>query len=200
MAKPPLPIVHAAVSCLRQLTDLFRQRRQELAAGVGLSEQQWAVLDEIANEDFMPSMFARQRDSSAAAVSKILRQLQDKALVVASVSESDARQRNYELTESGRGTLGRVRAERQRAIDEVWCSFDRERLQSFTDLGNELIERLERHSRQTVARRESEPPRAMAADAGEAAATSPEQIHPTSSRPARRGQRDNGTNPVRQGV
>jgi DNA-binding MarR family transcriptional regulator len=200
VTKPSLPVVHAAVSCLRQLTDIFRQRRQELAAGVGLSEQQWAVLDEIANEDFMPSMFARQRDSSAAAVSKILRQLQDKALVVASVSESDARQRNYELTESGRDTLDRVRAERQRAIDEVWCSFDRERLQAFTELGNQLIERLERHSRLNVARRESEPPAAIPAVAEHVVVGPSDPIPPTSSSPARRGQKDNGTDPVRQGV
>ena len=65
MAKSPsLAEVHGAVECLGRLTEIFRQRRQELASSVGLTEQQWSVLDEIEQADFMPSMFARQRESS----------------------------------------------------------------------------------------------------------------------------------------
>ena len=106
MAKPPALVdVHDAVECLGRLTEVFRQRRQQLAASVGLTEQQWSVLDEIEQADFMPSMFARQRESSPAAVSKILRQLQDKELVVVSLSSSDGRQRNYELSAEGKRAL-----------------------------------------------------------------------------------------------
>src|SRR5688572_23870959 len=106
MAKPAqVPDVHAAVDCLGRLTEMFRQRRQQLAASVGLTEQQWSVLDEIEQADFMPSMFARRRESSAAAVSKILRQLLDKELVVVSLKEGDGRQRNYELSPQGKRTL-----------------------------------------------------------------------------------------------
>ena len=48
MAKPPsVGDVHAAVECLGRLTEIFRQRRQQLATDVGLTEQQWSVLDEI---------------------------------------------------------------------------------------------------------------------------------------------------------
>ena len=71
--------VHRAIECLQQLTAAFGQRRQQLAADVGLTEGQWAVLEEIATEHFMPSMFARARESSAAAVSKTLRQLSEKS-------------------------------------------------------------------------------------------------------------------------
>src|SRR6187402_3093821 len=110
MAKSPsLAEVHGAVECLGRLTEIFRQRRQELASSVGLTEQQWSVLDEIEQADFMPSMFARQRESSPAAVSKILRQLQDKELVVVSLNSSDGRQRNYELSARGKSTLERLR-------------------------------------------------------------------------------------------
>jgi DNA-binding MarR family transcriptional regulator len=147
MIKPPaLGDVHGAVECLGRLTEVFRQRRQELAASVGLTEQQWSVLDEIEQADFMPSMFARRRESSPAAVSKILRQLQDKELVVVSLSSSDGRQRNYELSAEGKRALERLRERRQHAITEVWLKFDAASLGAFTRFGNELIERLERYS------------------------------------------------------
>src|SRR5688572_17501240 len=136
--------VHAAVDCLGRLTEVFRQRRLELAASVGLTEQQWSVLDEIQHEDFMPSMFARRRESSPAAVSKILRQLLDKELIVVSLSSGDGRQRNYELSPLGKRTLERLREQRQHAISAVWLEFDPDQVGAFTRFGNELIERLER--------------------------------------------------------
>jgi DNA-binding MarR family transcriptional regulator len=144
---PSVSEVHDAVDCLGRLTEVFRQRRQQLAASVGLTEQQWSVLDEIEQEDFMPSMFARRRESSAAAVSKILRQLQDKELVVVSLNSNDGRQRNYEVSARGKRVLERLRELRQHAISEVWLDFDAERLLGFTRFGNELIERLERYSK-----------------------------------------------------
>ena len=144
---PALTEVHEAVACLGRLAEVFRQRRLELAASVGLTEQQWSVLDEIEQADFMPSMFARQRESSAAAVSKILRQLQDKELVIASLSESDGRQRHYGLSALGKRTLERLRELRQHAIGEVWLEFTADELVAFTRFGNRLIERLERYSK-----------------------------------------------------
>ncbi len=144
---PSVAEIHDAVDCLGRLTEVFRQRRLELAASVGLTEQQWSVLDEIEQADFMPSMFARRRDSSAASVSKILRQLQDKELVVVSLSSSDGRQRNYELSPLGSRTLERLRERRQHAISAVWLEFKTDEVAAFTQFGNELIERLERYSR-----------------------------------------------------
>ena len=49
---------------------------------MGITIEQWRVLEEISTDHFIPSMFARSRDSSAAAVSKILRQLLDGVLVL----------------------------------------------------------------------------------------------------------------------
>lgn len=138
--------IHAAIECLRRLTDAFRQRRQQLAAQVGLTEQQWSVLEEISTEHFMPSMFAKQRDSTAAAVSKILRQLADKGLIVVSLSAADGRQRNYDLTESGRRTLARLRAERERAIAGVWRKLPATDVREFTRFGTLLTERLEAYA------------------------------------------------------
>jgi DNA-binding MarR family transcriptional regulator len=195
MANPAsLPDVHAAVACLGRLTELFRQRRQQLAASVGLTEQQWSVLDEIENEHFMPSMFARRRESSAAAVSKILRQLQDKELVVVSLSTSDGRQRNYELSPLGKRALDRLRAHRQHAISEVWLELDATELAAFTRFGNELTERLERYSDEHDFN---------ALEDGE---SSPPDNTPTGNRPsdkaspaAQRGS-GNGKDTLRQGV
>lgn len=78
--------VYASVACLQRLATAFQRRREQLARLVALSEQQWAVLEEISTEHFVPSMFARTRASSAAAVSKTLRQLLNKELVSVSLS------------------------------------------------------------------------------------------------------------------
>ena len=137
---------HAAIECLGRLAGLYQERREQLAESVMLTDQQWGVLEEIATEHFMPSLFARRRDSSPAAVSKILRQVVDKGLVVATIAKGDARQRNYALTPKGRRTLDRLRESREAAIREVWLTLDGEGMRAFTSFGTELIERLERYA------------------------------------------------------
>ena len=112
--------VHAAIAQLQRLTDLFRQRRGQLAHEAGLTEQQWHVLEEIATEHFMPSLFARHRRRTPAAVSRVIRTLLDRKLVSVSVSPSDGRQRTYVLTPRGAKLLDGLRASRRRAIDTVW--------------------------------------------------------------------------------
>ena len=94
--------VHGAIACLQRLAGLLAERRAQIARSVELTEQQWAVLEEISTEHFMPSLFAKQRESSAAAVSKILRQLLAKGLVSVQLGEEDGRQRRYELTAKGK--------------------------------------------------------------------------------------------------
>ena len=153
--------IHEAIACLGRLTEVYSQRRQSLAEQVGLTEQQWSVLDEIESEGFMPSLFARRRESSAAAVSKILRQLQDKELVVVSVRANDGRQRHYELSPLGKQAMARLRELRQDAIAAVWERLDAGHLRAFTSFGNELLEKLERYSKERdqaspVARRGSD--------------------------------------------
>ena len=96
----------------------------------------------------MPSMFAKSRASSPAAVSKTLRQLGDKGLISASVSKADGRQRDYGLTAKGRRTMEKLRVRREAAISGVWCQFDARQLERFTRFGNELTERLEEYARQ----------------------------------------------------
>jgi DNA-binding MarR family transcriptional regulator len=137
---------HAAIECLGRLTELYGERRQQLAQSVGLTEQQWGVLEEIATEHFMPSLFARRRDSSAAAVSKILRQLVDKGLVVGAIAKGDARQRTFSLTARGRRVMEKLRESRKDAIREVWLTLDRDGVLAFTAFGTELIARLERYA------------------------------------------------------
>jgi DNA-binding MarR family transcriptional regulator len=140
--------VHAAIACLQRLTEVFQQRRVQLAMSVGLSEQQWAVLEQVSSEHFMPSMFARSRESSAAAVSKILRQLVDKGHITARVDATDARQRRYELTALGRRTMSTLRRNRQKAIESVWMPLAIEDLEPFTEFGTRLIESLEKYTKQ----------------------------------------------------
>ena len=134
--------IHAAISCLQQLSDAFSERRRQLAQSVDLTDHQWGVLEEISTEHFMPSMFARQRESSAAAVSKTLRQLIDKGLVHVTLSPRDGRQRKYQLTARGQAVMNELRKERADAILAIWTSFSEEQLEAFTEFGNRLIEAL----------------------------------------------------------
>lgn len=142
----PTTLAHDAIAHLQRLTDLFQARRAALALDAGLTEQQWAVLERIATEHFMPSLFARHRDSSAAAVSRLIRQLLDKRLVSASAREHDGRQRQYVLTAKGRRTLDALRADRQSAIDAIWTSLDPKALATFVTVSAELIRRIERYA------------------------------------------------------
>ena len=134
--------IHAAIACLQRLTDLFAERRQQLARSVDLSDQQWAVLEEISSEHFMPSLFAKQRESSAAAVSKILRQLLGKDLVSVRLGARDGRQRRYQLTAKGKRCIEGLRRERETAIRAVWNGFDSGDLDAFTHFGTRLAQRL----------------------------------------------------------
>src|SRR5262249_21576358 len=143
MPATPIPVVHDAIANLQRLTELFQARRAALATEAGLTEQQWEVLERIATEHFMPSMFARRRDSSAAAVSRLIRQLLDKRLVSASAREHDGRQRQYVLTAKGRRTLETLRTSRQAAIDAIWTTLDHRALTAFARVRAELIRRIE---------------------------------------------------------
>ncbi len=146
VGKPPAATqVHAAIACLRRMTEAFARRRQQLALSVGLSEGQWGVLEEIATRHFMPSMFARTRSSSAAAVSKTLRQLLDKSLVSVGLSKSDGRQRAYVLTAKGQHVLRTLRDEREMAIEEIWLTLDGDQMRNFVSFGNQLCNRLEHY-------------------------------------------------------
>lgn len=137
---------HAAIEVLGRLSELYRERREQLAFSVELTSQQWGALEEIATEHFMPSLFARRRESSAAAVSKILRQLMDKGFVVASIGKGDARQRTYSLTQKGRRVMDTLRKTREAAIRDVWLALPGGGLRGFTELGTELIQRLEAYA------------------------------------------------------
>ena len=135
--------VGTAIESLQRLTEAFVLRREQLARSVGLTETQWRVIEEISTEHFMPSMFARRRERSSAAVSKILRQLLDRDLIRATIGKEDARQREYSLTASGKRLVTRLRRERTRAIEVVWNDLPRADLNRFAVLSRELALRLE---------------------------------------------------------
>jgi DNA-binding MarR family transcriptional regulator len=168
-ARADIETVHRSIAQLQRLADLFQQRRHQLARRAGLSEQQWRVLEEISTEHFIPSLFARSRESSAAAVSKVLRLLLDKDLVRVSVSASDGRQRQYELSPKGQRTIERLRRDRERAIEAIWSDLPAEQLQCFNRVGSELIARIERYAAREHARDGRKP---------RAARTSPQPADP----------------------
>lgn len=152
--KPDEPL-REALAALQRLADAFARRRGQLARGADLTEAQWRVLEQIAAEDFMPSLFARRQEQTPAAISKLIRQLLDRGLVEVSISAGDARQRDYALTARGRQTMERVRQDRQRAVDQVWTGLDPRALRTFARFASELAERMETHE-QSEKRRKSE--------------------------------------------
>lgn len=149
--------VHAAIACLTRLTELMERRRAQLAAGAGLTEQQCGLIEEIATDHFMPSLFARRRDSSPAAVSKILRQLGDKGLILTTIAEGDGRQRRYSLTSKGKRALHRLREMREEAIRGVWLELDGVEMRAFTAFGERLVQSLESYASARTGRRENSP-------------------------------------------
>jgi DNA-binding MarR family transcriptional regulator len=146
--KPRLDVVHTSIAQLTRLTELFEQRREQLAVQAGLTVGQWSLLEEISTEQFMPSMFAKSEDRSRAAVSKVIRQLLDRGLIRVAISAADGRQRDYALTDEGHATLQRVRAERERAIEAIWLKIDPEILEQFNAFASDLIGRIERYAKE----------------------------------------------------
>ena len=140
------PEIHDAIAALGRLADVFALRRRLLAREAGLSLAQWRLLEEIAGEAFMPSLFARRRDCTPAAVSRGLRALQERGLVTAAVGANDARQRVYRLTPAGRRLLAKLRRGRARAISAVWEGFDPQALRGFVAFADELADHLERYA------------------------------------------------------
>lgn len=136
----------AAIESLQRLTEAFVLRRDQLARSVGLTEAQWRVVEEISTEHFMPSMFARRRECSSAAISKILRQLLDRKLIRVAIGKRDARQREYSLTAAGKRLVERLRKERVKAIDAVWSDLSSPDLKRFAAFSDELAVRLERYA------------------------------------------------------
>lgn len=139
-------LVHDGIARLQRLAELFQVRRGQLAREGGLTEPQWGVLEQIATEHFMPSMFARHHEQKPAAVSRVVRQLLDKDLITVAVADGDGRQRRYDLTARGRKTLERLRTSRQDAIDAVWMQLDPAALRHFVRFGTDLIARLESYA------------------------------------------------------
>lgn len=137
----------SAIAAAQRLADALAERRAQLAREAGLTEQQWRVLEEIAAPGFLPSLFARRRETSAAAVSKLLRQLQDQGLVAASIAAGDARQRRYVLTAKGRRALARIDEARAAAVAGVWAGIDARDLARFERFATEIADRLEAYAR-----------------------------------------------------
>ncbi len=143
MRQPQRQRVFEAVQHLRQLSELFELRKRQLASAVGLTEQQWSVLEGISTEHFMPTLFARAQATSTAAVSKVLRQLLDRGLVSVSVSPDDGRQRNYALTEEGQCIVERLRKLREDALCAVWQPLEASQVDNFNRFSKRLIPLLE---------------------------------------------------------
>lgn len=131
--------VFQAIEQLQVLSHTFLKKRRELAGEVGLTEAQWRVLDEIAQEDFMPSLFAIKLDQSKAAVSKILRQLVDRKLVTVETSEGDARFRTYQLTDQSFALLEELKRSRADAIDHIWMSINEGLLDHSIEFSRKLL-------------------------------------------------------------
>ena len=143
----PDPSIDRAIEGLQRLAGLFAERRRQLAREAGVSEGEWQLLEEIAGERFMPSLFARRREVTPAAVSRKLRRLKGRGCVRATIDAGDARQRSYRLTAEGRRVLARLRESRTRAIAAIWEPLPASELARFGRFAEELADRLEAYAR-----------------------------------------------------
>jgi DNA-binding MarR family transcriptional regulator len=150
-ATPKTLRIHQAIEQLASLVDAFERRRDTLAAEAGVTVEQWRVIEEIGSRRFMPSMFARRRESSAAAVSRILRQLLDGGLVSVAISQSDGRNREYRLTPAGERALADLKRSREAAIESVWMTQDAAEIGAFTEFAKKLVSAIEQYSRRDEA-------------------------------------------------
>ncbi|MDO8432155.1 MAG: MarR family transcriptional regulator [Candidatus Binatus sp.] len=139
--------IHLAIEQLGILSELFEERRASLARDAGVTVEQWRVLEQIETEHFVPSMFARSRESSQAAVSRILGQLLNDGLIEVAIAARDRRHRNYALTKKGRRILRSMREARQAAIDAIWTDFPAAELANFRHFARRLTERIEAYAR-----------------------------------------------------
>ena len=140
MNSPKRNRIFLAIEQLQQASALFSKRRSQLAAAVGLTEAQWRVMEGIATQHFMPSLFAREQDHTGSAVSKLLRQLLDKKFIRVSISAGDARQRSYELTATGVKVMDKLGDLRSEAIEDVWADLPPKELAAFSAFAERLIE------------------------------------------------------------
>ena len=145
-AKPVSDEIHRAIQALQRLSDLFAERRAQLAREAGVTEAQWRMLEQVDDADFLPSLFARQRACTPAAVSRTLRQLLDADLVRVSIGADDGRQRIYQLTARGRRVLGRLRQGRAAAIARIWQPLGQSALAQFARFAERLADRLEAYA------------------------------------------------------
>jgi DNA-binding MarR family transcriptional regulator len=134
--------IFLAIEQLQQASALFSKRRAQLASAVGLTEAQWRVMEGIATQHFMPSLFAREQDHTGSAVSKLLRQLLAKKLIRVSIATGDARQRSYVLTATGVKVMDKLRELRSEAIEDVWAGLPPKELTAFNVFAEKLIARL----------------------------------------------------------
>ncbi len=162
--------IHDAIEQLANLVDVFERRRETLAQEAGLTVEQWRVLEEIGSRAFMPSMFARRRESSAAAVSRILRQLLDAGLVSVAIGRRDGRHREYHLTPEGTRILASLRRAREAAIRSVWMGLPAAEVEAFAEFARKLVEAIESFSGAPAARAPRRPGRPANTNKGSAVA------------------------------
>ncbi len=161
--------IHGAIEQLAVLVDVFERRREMLAQEAGITVEQWRVLEEIATRRFMPSMFARNRESSAAAVSRTLRQLLEARLVSVAVSRLDGRNREYRLTDEGARALAELRRSREAAIQSVWMTLGTREIEAFSEFARKLVAAIEEYSAAGASSANGQSPRGSRRPANRAA-------------------------------
>ena len=92
----------------------------------------------------------KERQRTAAAVSRTLRSLVDQGLAEASLGEDDARRRIYRLTTRGRSLQRSLRRQREEAIQAVWGEFKPAELRGFVRFADVLGDRLESLTREPL--------------------------------------------------
>ncbi|MBI5070854.1 MAG: MarR family transcriptional regulator [Deltaproteobacteria bacterium] len=141
MSEPDLP------QTLVHLAQTFLVLGEEIAAGAGLTPQQWAVLHQVGaagGEGVLPSAIAEASGTSRANVTKLVRGLTRLALVRVGSDPADGRQRRLRLTPSGARVLRRLDGEKARRITAALEGLAASERATLHRLGSRLLSRLGR--------------------------------------------------------
>ena len=138
--------VTAAIQTLFRLGGSRRiHQQQTAAAGIAVPQQALRVLERVVESGpTTPGRLAGRLDLDPAAVTRLLRQLEDAGLVSRSRSSADGRVSTVEATDAGRDAFGRYREVIWDQVRRALSGWPEEELHTLAELLSRLVTDVQR--------------------------------------------------------
>lgn len=129
------------MALLRARESVMARFRPMLAAHA-VTEQQWRVLRVLRESSPLDATEVADRASILApSLTRIIKTLEDRALIERRKAENDGRRTMLSMTDRGVALLDEVAPEQRAIYDDLVESYGKERLETLLDLLEELVER-----------------------------------------------------------